>query len=378
MVNGTYNRPRRNKANSSIADCGFGIADSERPATRGRGRLYKQTQFAGINHATSPRCPASGNKANSRLRRVGRSQRGVGRWGERAKKSQSRPAGPGDPPSPLPGRLCPTNTNLGNLGYLGEMTAGTNEGQMRQTNPIWATARRRAKTWQERSYDQSGLQRALEKQSQFPATPGGTGPQGRGTRGQMCKTNPIPRLRLSDHVIASEARQCGLRIGHRPGAGRPLWAAGPEASCTSKPNLRRPGGRDTPSFHYSSVPTFQSDAYRAKQTQFRRREKQRQVLGGKGVMVNSTFGRPRQNKANSRLRREGRGHRDVGRGATAQNEANLAQRGRATIPRPSPLRPRPRQADRAKQSQFPIFRATRWARRPLPYARHAPPTEKPD
>ncbi len=45
----------------------------------------------------------------------------------------------------------------------------------------------------------------------------------------------------------------------------------------------------------------------AKQTQFRRREKQRQVLGGKGVMVNNASDRPRQNKANSRLRREGRG-----------------------------------------------------------------------
>ncbi len=30
-----------------------------------------------------------------------------------------------------------------------------------------------------------------------------------------------------------------------------------------------------------------------------------------------------QNKPNSRLRREGRGHRDVGRGANAQNEPNF-------------------------------------------------------
>jgi hypothetical protein len=57
--------------------------------------------------------------------------------------------------------------------------------------------------------------RQLYKQSQFPATPGGTGPQGRATQGN-----------------------------------------------------------------------------RAKQTQFRRREKHRQVLGGKGVMVNSTSDRP--------------------------------------------------------------------------------------
>jgi hypothetical protein len=38
----------------------------------------------------------------------------------------------------------------------------------------------------------------------------------------------------------------------------------------------------------------------AKQTQFRAEQKEGQRLGGKGVMVNSTFDRPRQNKANFR------------------------------------------------------------------------------
>jgi hypothetical protein len=43
----------QNKANSSTADCGFGIADSARPGARRqglRGRLYKQTQFCGLGH----------------------------------------------------------------------------------------------------------------------------------------------------------------------------------------------------------------------------------------------------------------------------------------------------------------------------------------
>jgi hypothetical protein len=47
-------------------------------------RLYKQTQFAGANRATSPRCPASGNKPNSRMRQ---NKTNFGR-GKRAKQTQ--------------------------------------------------------------------------------------------------------------------------------------------------------------------------------------------------------------------------------------------------------------------------------------------------
>ena len=42
-----------------------------------------------------------------------------------------------------------------------------------------------------------------------------------------------------------------------------------------------PGGRDTASFHYSTIPTFQSDAYRAKQTQFRQRKRRGKCFAGK-------------------------------------------------------------------------------------------------
>ena len=54
----------QNEANSSIADCGFGIADSERPAARRQGlqgRLYKQSQLAGANACeTNPIGPGLG------------------------------------------------------------------------------------------------------------------------------------------------------------------------------------------------------------------------------------------------------------------------------------------------------------------------------
>jgi len=85
-----------------------------------------------------------------------------------------------------------------------------------------------------------------------PAEPGGTEPGDRGRgllykqsqlglsvrtlAGGLRETNPILRLRIADHVIASDAWQSGLRIGHRPAAGRPLRAARPGAGCTNKAN----------------------------------------------------------------------------------------------------------------------------------------------
>jgi hypothetical protein len=131
---------------------------------------------------------------------------------------------------------------------------------------------------------------------------------------------------------------------------------------SNKPNLRRPGGRDTPSFHYSTIPAFQSDAHCAKQTQFPAEQKEGQRLGGKGVMVNSTFDRPRQNKANLLIADFGLRIQDglaavesahyssipafqswgVGRGTDAPNEPNSRRR-RAPLPapRPSGLAPGP-------------------------------------
>ncbi len=64
-----------------------------------------------------------------------------------------------------------------------------------------------------------------------------------------------------------------------------------------------------------------------------------------------------------------RGLGDVGREPNAQNEPNLP--GGAGRPPPSLDPPAsPRQADYAKQSQFSILGATRWARHPPPYASH--------
>jgi hypothetical protein len=61
-----------NKPNSHPPDRQAGprrepvVTNKPNSAPSRRGSPYKQTQFAGVNHATSPRCPASGNKANFR------------------------------------------------------------------------------------------------------------------------------------------------------------------------------------------------------------------------------------------------------------------------------------------------------------------------
>ena len=65
----------------------------------------------------------------------------------------------------------------------------------------------------------------------------------------------------------------------------PIARSGAPRRCPAGPGGTGPRGR-------------RAQGNRAKQTQFRRREKQRQVLCGKGVMVNNASDRPRQNKAN--------------------------------------------------------------------------------
>ncbi len=126
----------------------------------------------------------------------------------------------------------------------------------RQTNPILATARRRASGLRERSYDQSDLQRALEKQSQFPAGQG----VGKGRHGRLCKTNP-----------SCTRREESVGQAGTPNAVHRVWEPDPP---------------------YTRLNC-------AKQTQFPLRGQEGQRLGRKGVMVNSTSDRPRQNKANS-------------------------------------------------------------------------------
>jgi hypothetical protein len=124
---------------------------------------------------------------------------------------------------------------------------------------------------------------------------------------------------------SAELSDCGLRQTNPSpgGVGHTSLTAPPEAAAQTKPIARSGAPRRCPPEHEEG-----------------------QCLGGKGVMVNSTFDRPRQNKANSRQRRVGRGRRGVdtrqmcktnpirpvgGRpgpgGPTVRNKAKLGQSG---------------------------------------------------
>jgi hypothetical protein len=145
------------------------------------------------------------------------------------------------------------------------------------------------------------------------------------------ETKPIPRSPIVD-CRASLAMTCrGLGtslLRGQPAFGGVRFRA--DEGCETKPI---PASRDAargsgfPS-HPSALPVNC-----AKQTQFRQREKKRQVLCGKGVMVNRTSHRPQQNKANSRLRRAGRGRWGGDRGAIVRRHRDAPLQETKPIPR---------------------------------------------
>jgi hypothetical protein len=129
----------------------------------------------------------------------------------------------------------------------------------------------------------------------------------------------------------------------------------------NKPNSRRPGYLIVPIrcrlYKTKPIPARRNAAWGsgfpshpsalpvdcAKQTQFRQRDKKRQMFGRKGLMVNCTSHRHGQNKANSGRSPVGRGQRDVGRGTNAPNEPNLVRaptKGRGWPPNPAGARRR--------------------------------------
>ncbi len=123
-----------------------------------------------------------------------------------------------------------------------------------------------------------------------------------------CETKPIRRVGPDpDGRSVRQRLVARCRSGNKPnllpgGAGWDVarGARDGRRTCQTKPNL---GGLGHLGDGASGRPIVQnkpnsSIADCAKQTQFRQREKRRQVLCGKEVMVNRTFDRPWQNKAN--------------------------------------------------------------------------------
>ncbi len=147
----------------------------------------------------------------------------------------------------------------------------------------------------------------------------------------------------------------------KPIAGYAGWDPSSSRLCKTKPIPAGRGAAGGPGFP-SRPPGLAANC--AKQTQFPAAGKRRQVLCGRGVMVNRTVYGPRQNKANcpavpggtrpvgrgrgvlykqsqsARQCRAGRGLGDGGRGANAPNKPNSrrAQQRPCRFP-PSPLAP---------------------------------------
>jgi hypothetical protein len=130
-----------------------------------------RTRATRANRATSPRCPASGNKANSRPRGSGGRSiapnkpnfKQLGRRPRRdsAKQTQFGPVGPA-----LAGRLCETKPNLRGLGQVGKEGHG-----------MWAGF---AGKWNARNKPNS-------RPTRYPTIPLSIIPD----RRQPCKTKPI-------------------------------------------------------------------------------------------------------------------------------------------------------------------------------------------
>jgi len=177
---------------------------------------------------------------------------------------------------------------------------------------------------------------------------------------RKARLNPSGPLRpgVSARGIKCEVENKPNLPGGPDPAGRGEW--GECAKQTQFPTGEIPQRSTVLSFHHSRrMPFVQNEAKlgqdetsggwclretnRAKQSQFPPEHQEGQVLCRKGIMVNHTCKRLRQNKANSGRSPVGRGQRDVGRGTKAPNEPNLVwapRKGRGWPPDPAGARRR--------------------------------------
>jgi hypothetical protein len=151
----------------------------------------------------------------------------------------------------------------------------------------------------------------------------------------MRKTNPISRLRPPVAAGGDNIADCGL--------GTDLWQG--DESCKTNPIS---GDPRCPTFQYSIIPPFQSDAYRAKQTQFGTwcPEMDAGRLAGYLRRASNRAKRTQFPAVPGGTGPEGRGTK-----GKCAKRTQFARRARVALPRPC-------QANCAKRTRFPVRRET--------------------
>ncbi len=169
---GTWDKGQMRKTNPICPATSGGTG----PAGQGtRGRCAKRTQFA-------------------RQGQPGRGRRGVGR-GANA-QNEAKPGQAGAPGGRrVGGTCCAKRTQFARRGRAGQGLGTWDEGQMRKTNPI------------------------------CPATSGGTGPAGQGTRGRCAKRSQFPPGRFPAGVYRAKQSQFTARARKTIAKARGLDAA---------------------------------------------------------------------------------------------------------------------------------------------------------
>ena len=163
----------------------------------------------------------------------------------------------------------PIMRNEPNSGPCAGREIGVPEELPRETNPICAAARAMASALCENGYDESDARERARKQSQFLLR---CRSGDRRSRGRLCETNPISRLRIADRLAAGHPPRA---LPRRTRAGRlcktnPIALGARRAKCAKRTQFPGVGRRaGYPAFHYSIIPPFQSDVDGAKRTQFR-------------------------------------------------------------------------------------------------------------
>jgi hypothetical protein len=273
--------------------------------------------------APGPAWAGCTNKPNSRRRRVGRGHRGAERGAivrhrldaplretNPVSAQLGRWAGPPRQTNPIPadptagaGPVCDI-ASMPRLGKQSQFRRGDRMDKYLREKELWRIEHAQGLPETKPIFAELGRRAGPPRQTNpIPADP-------TVGAGQVCDIASMPRFGKQSQTKASWG----------------IWGTGRRrdehrANAPNKPNLAGGTGGAGRGTLY-------------KQSQLPLDQKEGQVLGGKGVMVNRTSARPQQNKANSRPRRAGRGRWGGDRGAIVRHRLD------APLRETKPIRPR--------------------------------------